>query len=308
MISSHLKIEDSFFLPEVREGFVVSAEMKKIWAVELDLLNIFARVCNEHHLKWFAHAGTMLGAVRHQGFIPWDDDIDVVMPRDDFERLNELGPSVFIHPYFYQNENTDPFFAKNFARLRNSMTTAIVADRVYYQYPFNQGIYIDILPIDNIPDNLEERRSYYDNLTILNAKSSQWRDMIHFYHPYRTRGWRKRVKYYVKHLYFKYLAGKKGDYKYYMQQHHDLVMKYDDTDTEYVGETIIPPLGRWEWKKEWVDNVVYMPFEMLSIPVPVGFAECLEAGFGKDWRIPKQVGALHGSILFDVDKTYTEYL
>ena len=303
-----LKIEDSFFLPEERNGYLVSAEMKKIWAVELDLLNEFARVCNEYHLQWFVHAGTMLGAVRHQGFIPWDDDIDVVMPRDDFARLNFLGPTVFSHPYFLQNEDTDTFFAKNFTRLRNSMTTAVVKDRVSYEYPYNQGIYIDIFPLDNIPDDSEERRSFYEELEQLDARSWQWRDLVHFYHPQQGKGWGKTVKRYARHLYFKYMSARKGDYKYYMRQHHDLIVKYDDTETRFVGESIVPPLGRWEWKRDWVDHVIETPFEMLTVPIPVGYAECLEAGFGKDWRIPKQVGAMHGSILFDVDKPYTDYL
>ena len=65
MLPIRLKIEDSFFETEERGCFVVSAEMKKIWAVELDLLNEFARVCSDYQLIWFVHAGTMLGAVRH---------------------------------------------------------------------------------------------------------------------------------------------------------------------------------------------------------------------------------------------------
>ena len=69
--------------------------MKKVWAVELDLLNEFARVCKEHDLKWFAHAGTLLGAIRHQGFIPWDDDIDVTMPRADYIQLCNVAPKAF---------------------------------------------------------------------------------------------------------------------------------------------------------------------------------------------------------------------
>ena len=87
----NLVLEDSFFEEEIRSGYTVSSEMKKIWAVELDLLNEFSKVCQKHQLKWFVHAGTLLGAIRHKGFIPWDDDIDVVMPRADYEKLCELA-------------------------------------------------------------------------------------------------------------------------------------------------------------------------------------------------------------------------
>ena len=81
MLPIKIAIEDSFFEEEDRCGYLVSQEMKKIWAVELDLLNEFSMVCENHQLKWFVHAGTMLGAIRHKGFIPWDDDIDVVIHR-----------------------------------------------------------------------------------------------------------------------------------------------------------------------------------------------------------------------------------
>ena len=308
MIPFKLNIEESFFLPEEREGYAVSARMKKIWAVELDLLNEFARVCDEQHLTWFVHAGTMLGTVRHHGFIPWDDDVDVVMPREDYEKLCVIAPSVFSYPYFFQNDETDPGFAKNFSRLRNSSTTAIVRIFLSRKYPFNQGIYIDIFPYDNIPDEVGSRSDYYDKLTQLNGHAWGWMDIVHRYHSNEGMSLMKQIRLYIKHLYFKYVLRKQGEYKLLLKQHHDLVTKYNGVETEYVGESIVPPLGRWEWKRAWVDNVVYMPFEMLSVPVPVGFEECLEAGFGKDWRVPKQVGALHGSILFDVEKPYTEYL
>ena len=303
-----LNIDESFFLPEERDGYMVSAELKKVWAVELDILNEFSRVCAEHNLKWFVHAGTLLGTVRHHGFIPWDDDVDVVMPRRDYEKLCEISSSVFSHPYFFQNDETDSGFAKNFSRLRNSSTTAIVKDFIPRKYPFNQGIYIDIFPYDNIPADEKQRNEYYDELTRLNGQAWGWMDFIHRYHPEKGMSVSKRIRLYVKYLYFKYILQKQDEYKLLLKQHHDLVTKYNEMDTEYVCESIVPPLGRWEWKREWVDNVVYMPFEMLSVPVPVGYAECLDVGFGKDWRVPKQIGALHGSILFDVDKPYTEYL
>ena len=308
MVHLELNIEDSFYKQEKREGFVVPPEMKRIWAVELDLLNEFAKVCAEQNLKWFVHAGTLLGAVRHHGFIPWDDDVDVVMPRKDYEMLCAIAPSVFSSPYFLQNGNSDRCFAKNFSRLRNSLTTAIPKDYVSLKYPYDQGIYIDIFPYDNIPDDNKQRNEYYDELTRLNNWAWVWMDMVYRYHPPKGLSLAKQIKFFFKHLYFKYVLRKQDEYKLFLKQHHDLVTKYNGMDTEYVCESIVPPLGRWEWKKEWVDGVVYMPFEMLSVPVPVSYAECLEAGFGKDWRVPKQIGALHGSILFDVDKPYTEYL
>lgn len=303
-----LNIDESFFLPEERDGYMVSAELKKVWAVELDILNEFSRVCAEHNLKWFVHAGTLLGTVRHHGFIPWDDDVDVVMPRRDYEKLCEISSSVFSHPYFFQNDETDPGFAKNFSRLRNSSTTAIVKDFITRKYPFNQGVYIDIFPYDNIPDEAEQRKEYYEELTRLNGLAWMWMDIVHSFHPSEEISLARKLKLYIKHLFYKYVTPRQNKYKLMLKQHHDLVTRYNGLDTAFVSESIVPPLGRWEWRREWVDNVVYMPFEMLSVPVPVGYAECLETGFGNDWQIPKQVGALHGSILFDVDKPYTEYL
>lgn len=302
-----LEFDDSFFEEEIRCGYTVSSEMKKVWAVELDLLNEFSKVCEKHRLNWFVHAGTMLGAIRHKGYIPWDDDIDVVMPRADYDKLCTLGPQEFNHPYFYQIEETDYFFARNFARLRNSDTTAVLEWEESFKYPYNQGIFIDIFPMDNIPDDEAERKDYFTRLTVLNDQAWQWRNMVHLYRPKKGKGWVKRMSYYFKHLYFKYLSKEKGDYHYYLNKHHDLVISYNDRETKCVGESIIAPLGRWVWKSEWVNQVTMVPFEMLQVPVPVGYEECLSVGFGKDWRVPKQVSSYHGNVIFDVDRPYTEY-
>ena len=87
MLNIKLELPEGFLEEEERDGYLVSAEMKKIWAVELDLLNEFMRVCKEHDIRWFADGGTILGAIRHNGMIPWDDDIDVCMYREDYEKL-----------------------------------------------------------------------------------------------------------------------------------------------------------------------------------------------------------------------------
>ncbi len=306
MIPLKLIIDKSFFQPEEREGYMVSSEMKKVWAVELDLLNEFSHVCEILGIKWFVHAGTMLGAVRHHGFIPWDDDIDVVLPRKDYERLCEVGASFFSHPYFFQNEDTDRFFSRNFSRLRRSDTTAILDNEKEFRYPFNQGIFIDIFPLDHIPSDATERNEFYDALTDLNKRSWQWRTMIHFYRPKVGKGLVKRVSYFLKHLFFKYFF--KGGYRYYMEKHYKLITKYNEVETGWVGESIIDPLGRQLWRSEWVQEIRMVPFEMLSVPIPTHYNECLTASFGKDWSTPRRISSFHGGVFFDTDKPYTDFL
>ncbi len=306
MVPLKLSIDPSFFSQEERCGFVVTPERKRIWAVELDLLKQFAVACEENGLKWFVHAGTMLGAVRHQGFIPWDDDIDVVMPREDYDRLCQLAPTVFSEPYFYQCEETDPFFARTFSRLRNSGTTALLDNERPFRYPFNQGIFLDIFPMDHVPADPEDRKRYYQDIALLGAKAVQWRTMIHFYRPKTGKGLVKRVNYWLKHLYFKYVF--KGGYRYFLDKHYDRITQYDGGETGWVGESIISPLGRHLWRSEWFNETVLLPFEMLEVPVPAGYEECLSASFGPDWRTPKNIPAMHWDVLFDTDKPYTEYL
>ena len=299
-------MDPSFFQEEERGGFVVTREMKKIWAVELDLLNEFALVCDKYQLKWFVHAGTMLGAIRHQGFIPWDNDIDVIMPRDDYERFCQCAPSEFSHPYFFQNESTDRFFARAFSRLRNSETTAIFENERVYQFPYNQGIFIDIFPMDHVPANLEERKAFYQGITDLNAKAVSLRTMIHFYRAKVGMGFLKCVTYYLKHLFYKYVFP--GGYRYFMDKHHQLLTKYDSEETGWVEEAIVIPHGRHLWRTEWVQETITVPFEMIQVPVPIHYDECLTASFGKDWKTPRQIGTHHGDVFFDTEEPYTTFI
>lgn len=147
-------LPESFFEEEVQCDFLVTRERKKIWAIGIDLLVKFDSVCRKHNLQYSLAFGSLLGCVRHNGFIPWDDDIDVVMPRADYEKLKEYI-NEFEEPYFLQYPGNDEGYAFSFAKLRNSKTTGI--SQAFRYEKFNQGIFLDIFPLDNYSNiNLEE--------------------------------------------------------------------------------------------------------------------------------------------------------
>ena len=96
MVKLKIDLPQDFLKEEVRCDYTVSKEMKEIWAVELDLLAEFMRVCDENNIQYYACAGTILGAERHQGYIPWDDDIDVMMMRKEYDKLCAIAETELI--------------------------------------------------------------------------------------------------------------------------------------------------------------------------------------------------------------------
>lgn len=113
----------------------------------LKLLRQFQEVCREHGLRWYATAGTMLGAVRHAGFIPWDDDMDIAMPRPDYDRLIVHAAEWLPRPMELVCAELDESYPLPFAKLQDASTTILERPHL----PFLGGIYIDIFPIDGVP-------------------------------------------------------------------------------------------------------------------------------------------------------------
>ena len=131
---------------------MLSAEDKeilgKIHRVSLYILLAFDKVCRDHDLTYFLDSGTALGAVRHGGFIPWDDDVDVGMPRKDYERFLQIGQSCLPEDIFLQTRETDKAYKRYAAKLRLKGTIL----QEYDDLPYEQnGLFIDIFPFDNIP-------------------------------------------------------------------------------------------------------------------------------------------------------------
>ena len=116
---------------------------------ELEIFQEFDRLCTQNGLKYYVIAGTLLGAVRHKGFIPWDDDIDVAMPRKDYERLGEICRRELGEAFFFQSVDTDPDYPYLFNRLRKNGTE--VDELAFRRITMHKGVYIDIFPLDGCP-------------------------------------------------------------------------------------------------------------------------------------------------------------
>lgn len=137
---------EDFFREEVRCDYLISAEMKSVFAILIDLYLTFAELCDKYGLRYYAMSGFLLGAIRHNGFIPWDDDLDVAMPRDDYNKLMEIAPKELEYPYFLRTPYTDPECFYSSIVLMNLSTSFV--PKIFRNNKFKMGIPMDIFPLD----------------------------------------------------------------------------------------------------------------------------------------------------------------
>lgn len=294
-----IDLPENYLSSEVRCGFRVNEKRKKIWAVELDLLNEFATICEKHNLSYFLDGGTLLGAVRHQGFIPWDDDVDVNMPRKDYDRLVEIAPEEFKEPYFFQTSLSTKGFFRTHAQLRNSSTTGFIAiDATKPQV--NKGIWLDIFPRDNIPDGWFAKKWQKQRIKLVKTLLKMKYDIP--------------ANWFAK-LYYKANSFEKL-FKYFDQR---VLACYTNKDTKWTGNVSLSWQDKWIWPKAYFQDYCYLKFETLSFRVPVFYHEVLKRQYGKDYmlfpegylNIPENPGngkaMIHGHTIFEPDTPYAEY-
>lgn len=128
----------------------MEATLHKLQLTQLGILKVFDRFCREHDLKYSLYAGSLLGAVRHKGFIPWDDDLDVCMSRSDYDRFIALWEQEQPEGYILQNKENSPNFWQSFTKIRKDHTTFLQEQREAGQY--HTGIFMDVFPLDRMPN------------------------------------------------------------------------------------------------------------------------------------------------------------
>ena len=142
-------------------------DLRDIQLEELNILREFCRVCEALNLRYYVTAGTLLGAVRHRGFIPWDDDIDIAMPREDYDRLSRHWREVLSPGYTYQDYRSEPNFPYYFAKVRKKGTYA--PEPLLRSISMEQGYYIDIFPLDICPDSDKRATAMFQMISILDC-------------------------------------------------------------------------------------------------------------------------------------------
>ena len=302
-MKENISIPDCFYKEEVKDGYYISSKMKHIWAVQLDILWQIIKICEKHNIKYFAIGGTLLGTVRHKGYIPWDDDLDIAMYREDYDRFCEIAPKELVEPYFFQTEATDPGYLLRHAKVRNSRTTGILTVQKEKKYSFNQGIFVDIFPIDKLPDDLHERELFFEELY------KTWGDV------YKYSAFLNRQE--------QLLAGYLGDFsedrntlcEYSKMKNNSFEIlsgKYKNNSTKescIIALTVLPNKinNNWIWQDDDLKDIEYHFFEFLKIPIPRRYDNILTKTYG-NWREFVIANSLHGDVIFDVEQSYKNYV
>ena len=282
--------------PETRKGYYISSETKKVWAVEMELLNKLLEVCNKHNLKVWAEGGTLLGTVREHGFIPWDDDIDMAMLREDYDKLQAIAKDEFQAPFFFQSGYTDQFPC-GFSKLRMDGTAAIIPHEIHQR--FHQGIFIDIFCYDAIPDDEKQLQELKER-----AEKSLREMKLYCSHYFSF----TKIKRNIRTLFIVLKYKIKGFHNCF-KEYDDLFKPYKIQDNRYISfMAFFFNFKKFKREKTWYDETLYLPFEDITMPVPSGYHEILTKQYG-DYNIPQKCPTMHGEFeVLDTNRSYKEYL
>lgn len=284
-------IPEKFFQEETRNDCLITVARKEIWAVELDLFFEFKRICDKHNLKYFLFYGSLLGAIRHNGFIPWDDDFDVAMLRSDYDKLNSLW-SEFKKPYFLENHKTDKECYFSYSTLRNSNTAWV--SRILSYNNNNQGMFIDIFPIDNvIPDDFANEKYNQIRNLVKDLGSYMRRN-----NPYLDENNKKRVR---------DLGCFDADQVWESVQ--SLACSYNTAPSNNYWSSCITvyPYEKQVFDKSDFKKNININFEGFEFPVPIGFENILSTLYG-NWKLfpPEDARKWHTGSIINTKRSYID--
>lgn len=266
------------------------ATLQQHQAVLYELLQAFDAVCRKHDIKYMLFAGTALGAVRHAGFIPWDDDLDVVMLRPEYERFMALAPAELNAEKYYLQSEGSPHWPLFFSKLRRNGTTCLER-YVPRDAQMHQGVYIDIFPCDNLADGALMRRLQYAASKAVIAKALDKRGYL------TDSLLRKSFMLLCRALPEKPL-------KRFVQHRGNASTAYVHT---FFGGAA--SYGRNIFPREWFDKTVQLPFADGEYPVSARYDALLTRQYGDYMALPppEARGCKVHAEFVDLERPYTDY-
>lgn len=272
-----LTFPKEYFLGETRNDFYIEPMMKCAWAAQLEVLEVIREVCEKYNIQYFACYGTLLGAVRHKGFIPWDDDVDIMMLREDYERFFQVASSALPDEYHIHTPYILEDYSVPFGRIVNKWTVSYDPEQLikYHGCPYIVGI--DIFPFDTLPADPEEEMGQSKIIDILTD----------------TCGIYKSVPDSALELLpdLEELCSCKFDMtKKLSSQLMQLIDRtsqmYNSTNGQFI--CYVPDNSNRDkhYDRAWFEKSIQMPFENISLPVPVNYDAILKVMFGPDYMTP----------------------
>lgn len=282
----------------MKENMTVDSELSaKLKQCQLYMLKDYIRVCRHLGLSYYVVGGTLLGAVRHQGFIPWDDDIDVAMPRADYECFLEKGQALLCDGYFLQTFRTDPEFPANFAKIRDNGTTFI--ERSVSGKEIHHGVYIDLFPLDYYPDGLLARGKLELCRFFMKMRISK-----EFVHPEGEPA----LKMVIRKILEQVGRVLYPDWARTMEKREELYKSASK------GRCICNYSGAWGrkeiWPAEWISESCELVFEGVTVSAPGEYHKMLKHFYGDYMTLPPPERRVshHETTVIDLERPYTAYL
>lgn len=273
----------------------IEIDIKAVQNKILEIAKYFDEFCKENEITYYLMGGSALGAVRHKGFIPWDDDLDVFMTFGNYQKLIEkAGKYLDKEKFYFQKENTTewPLF---FSKLRINGTTFLEEDSKHRN--MHQGVYIDIMCLNYVPENKILRYIQYLSALSLTAQTIAERGYV------TTNSFSKKLAMFLANNFIK------GPIKRALLSN---VRRYNDCKMEMVGHFFgKAPFSKTSFPKSWLGEPRYVDFEDTVLPIPEEAEKYLELRFGDFMKIPDESTLaeypIHASFV-DLKKDYSEYV
>lgn len=282
--------DETYFNGEEREGFYIKPLMKRAWAAQLEILEQIDCICQRNNIEYFASSGTLLGAIRHGGFIPWDDDIDIEMKRVDYERFLKAAEAELPEWYKISSPTMDSKWNVPFSRVSNTHIIPLKGELLQQFHGFPMQVGIDIFPIDYLPVTQSEEDLMVNLFRAASMLALSWNKdemseeekmeslrAVETYcnvrftqdKPYRQQLWILADR--ISAMYWEMSGEAKEVSMIYMLENR--------LDFRI-------PVSCYRYAKR-------VPFENTTVPIPVGWDQILTVLYGEDYMTPKQGIADH---------------